>query len=248
MTAGRRLLLFLALTGGSTGCDEYILIRSRLIDSMRVTAAPEITSGSQYFERVTNVRQVALRAPDSCQQETDAQATGSARNTTAIVRTDCGVWMGEIERALLRAGYSVVSWRTLNEAIAADHVSPDIAAQKLGAHVLFQINSLEKVRLTPGQDARWERHFFVSDDQGHQKQAAVVEERRAAGLRRIANQAEARFGHDERLGAMLNVNAILAGTGQTVWFYRWMKAEPLEQDETISVLAKLEDDDDEKDD
>ena len=247
MMAARRFVLFLALVGGSTGCDEYILIRSRLIDSMRLTAAPEITSGPQYFERVTNVRQVALRAPDSCQQDTDAQATGSARNTTAIVRSDCGVWMSEIERALLKAGYSVISWRTLNDAIAADHVSPNAAAQKLGAHILFQVNSLEKVRLSPGQDARWERHFFVSDAQGHQKRAALVEERRAAGLRRVANQAEERYAHNERLGAMLNVNAVLARTGQTVWFYRWMKAEPLEQDEIISVLAKLEDDDDDKD-
>jgi hypothetical protein len=36
---------------------------------------------------------------------------------------------------------------------------------------------------------------------------------------------------------MLDVNAILVGTGQTIWFYRWVKTEPQRQDNNITALA-----------
>lgn len=48
---------------------------------------------------------------------------------------------------------------------------------------------------------------------------------------------ESGLGSSDRLGAMLDVNAIWVASGQTIWFYRWVKVAPFKNQQGVEVLA-----------
>src|SRR5262249_28618532 len=113
------------------GCDRYILVESRLVESGRPMVGPEITATPHYHDAVATVHDVALLAPDSCAREGAAEATGAASRTATIVTTDCGVWMAELERSLSKAGYRVASWKAVNGIVNSERLSAIAAAQRL---------------------------------------------------------------------------------------------------------------------
>jgi hypothetical protein len=214
-----------ALVATSTGCGvKYVAIESRLVESNR-QATPELTPTAQYQAALPTIKRVAVRAPDSCTSLTAAQRTGSAAGTGTVVATQCGVEMAELERGLTRAGFIVSSWRTLENMVVVDRVTPTAAAAKLGAQVLFQVNSLERVQVRAGQDARWERHYFGADACGVSLAPKEFDEQDLASIRQLVAAQEQLILSRPRLGAMLDVNAVMVETGQTIWFYRWVKAD-----------------------
>jgi hypothetical protein len=233
MTRAMRVLLPMLLAGcGHT----YLRVDSRLVESTRDNAA-EITPTAQYEQDVGGIKQVALREPDSCANETAAAATGAARIDKQTVSTLCGVEMAELERALTRAGYVVSSWKALGNMVRVDKITPVEAAKRLGAQVLFQVNSLEKAQVMTGHDARWERSYGLANEYAEVKQAAQLTEPTANQLKAMVRPMEQTLLAQERIGAMLDVNAIMVDTGQTIWFYRWVKTEPQRQDNNIMALA-----------
>ena len=231
----------LALAMSAACARHYVKIESRLVESSRDTS-PEITATPQYFKAQHAIHKVALRAPDSCASQTAAAATGAAANQGSVVGTACGVEMAELERALSRAGYVVYSWKMIanmvGDAMHPSGVTAIAAAKHLGAQVVFQVNSLERVRVRPGQDARWERQFVESDSRGSNRAPIELADIDIQSLRSLVSDRETALLKRERLGAMLDANAIMVDTGQTVWFYRWIKAEPVREDDQTSVLAR----------
>ncbi len=220
------------------GCSSPLIqVQSRLVESQR-DAPREVTGTPAYAGSLPKITNVAVRAPDSCLNQTASGATGSASNTASILTTRCGVEMAELERALTRVGYVVTSWRDLNVAVGQENLSAKAAAQKLGAQVLFQVNSLEKVKLQPGQDARWERAFFKANREGAMLGPAELRERDVAALRRMAGDEEKKILEHVRFGAMLDVNAIAVDTGQTIWFYRLAKAQAASKDNSVTFTAE----------
>jgi hypothetical protein len=220
------------------GCGTtYMRVDSRLVESTRDSAA-EITPTAQYEQDVGAIKQVALREPDSCANETAAAATGAARIDKQTVSTLCGVEMAELERALTRAGYVVSSWKALGNMVRVDQITPVEAARRLGAQVLFQVNSLEKAQVMAGHDARWERSYGLATEYADVIRPAQVTENTAGQLKAMVRPMEQMLLAQERIGAMLDVNAIMVATGQTIWFYRWVKIEPQRQDNNIMALAK----------
>jgi hypothetical protein len=152
------------------GCEtgpsyEYYKIQSRFVASAQDQQAPEIIETPAYMQLAGSATTVAVRAPDQCSNNTTNQATGEAAAGGAILQTNCGVEMGEIERALTRAGYNVISWNILDREMARNDSASEVA-RNLGAQILFQVNSLERSRKTLGQDARWERTYFSTDYTG----------------------------------------------------------------------------------
>lgn len=194
---------------------NYVLMRSSLNDGV-LADRPEVTSTNEASLVLPKVRRVAVRAPDACASQSAAETTGAANNRGSIVQTDCGVEMAELERALTRAGYQVYSWKQIQS--LSRSMPAEAAARQLGAEVLFQVNSLERVTYVPGRNARWERTFSSASAEGEPGEPFAL---KTADLQRLGPVfAQAEQYALTRLGAMLDVNAVMTETGQTVWFYR----------------------------
>ena len=217
--------------------SSFILVQSRVVLTTRnESLAAEVTKTPRYSNIVSQINSVALSAPSSCANQSAASATGSAANTGDIVKTLCGVEMAEIERALVRQGFTVYSWNMVNNAIIANrHEGAAAVAKRLGAQVLFQVNSLERVIMTPGRDARIEHNFQNSNASGESLSPLKLDEQQINKINAIIVADELkRLPSAKRLGAMLDINAVDSATGQTIWFYRWSKHE----DSSKSVFAK----------
>lgn len=221
---------------------EFVTVVSEVQVATTEGTAPEVTETPQYREVLPQVRQVALQAPNECASRTAANATGLGTATGTLVKTTCGVEMGELERALTRAGYVVQSWNTLAAMVRDQHVTPREAAAQLGAQVLFQVNSLEQVKAVPVTGARWERRYFHSDALGTQGAPALLPESERLFLREMVARQESELlgALGSRQGAMLDVNAISVSTGQTLWFYRWQRLDTPSASRRVSALASRE--------
>lgn len=218
----------------------YVRVNTQLVNLKREIAR-DVTCSPQYASSRANLTVVALRAPDSCTDKAASTQTGKAQQTEEVLRTRCGVEMAEVERALTRQGYVVTSWRDLASMVTSDKLAAKDAALKLNAQVLFQVNSLEKVKLPP-EDARWERSFYVSDKQGDEGVSANLDEKGKQALRELVAPKEKEILERAPFGAMLDVSAVSAQTGQTIWFYRWAKGQPVSRDEgSAHLLARRSD-------
>jgi hypothetical protein len=235
-TAGWGCAASFALVGAllSACSTPHIRIESHLVDLGR-DVPRDVTCTPQYLTALSRVTTVAVRAPDSCVAKAASERTGQAQKTEEILRTTCGVEMAEIERALTRQGYVVTSWRDLASMVATDKLAAKDAALKLNAEVLFQVNSLEKVILRPEQ-ARWERTYLASDSRGEPGAKAELSEAEEEALRAASSQAEKTVLERAPAGAMLDINAILVQSGQTIWFYRWARAQRPERTDSVAKI------------
>jgi hypothetical protein len=134
--------------------------------------------------------------------------------------------MSEIERALVLQGFTVYSWNLVNNLIIANKTNTTAVAKQLGAQVLFQVNSLERVNITPERDVRIERSFFGSNTFGESLNPLKLDEQRINEIKAVTVADEQKqLELTKYLGAMLDINAVDSETGQTIWFYRWSKHE-----------------------
>jgi hypothetical protein len=201
----------------------YYKVSSRYMANPQGQQDAEIIPTPAYQQLAGSARTVAVRAPDQCSNQTTDQATGDAASAGAILRTNCGVEMGEIERALTRAGYTVVSWNILAREMSRND-SPVEAAKALGAQVLFQVNSLENSRKTLGQDALWERSYFTSDAAGATGQPLpLTPDNRNLVARSYLAPIEAQNA-PRAFAVTLDAVAIWVQSGQSIWYYRWTHA------------------------
>ncbi|MFQ5699678.1 MAG: hypothetical protein ACE5IL_15540 [Myxococcota bacterium] len=230
--AGALLLL------GLTGCTPFYLVSSHFIEASHDEPPPEITASPDYPRALPQIHKVAIRAPDSCANQTAAAAGGSAASVARILQTRCGVEMSELERALAAAGYAVASWDAIQNRVTHDDVTPLAAAQALGAQVLFQVNSLERSTLDSGQSALWERRFYRSSAKGVQGEPARVEPEIAQQLEQIVAPAEEEIRPAPRLSATVNATAVRVRDGQAIWFYEWTHAEPKSGERSFQVLVR----------
>jgi len=109
----------------------------------------------------------------------------------------------------------------------------------MGAQVLFQVNSLEKVRAAPVTGARWERRYFVSDAYGRRGAPASLPESDRSVLRGFVTRPEAEWLalSGQRQGAMLDLDAVLVSSGQSIWFYRWQRLDTPASARQVSALG-----------
>jgi hypothetical protein len=217
--------IFLSLGACASGPSyDYYKIKARFVASAQDQQDPEIIATPAYNQLAGRAVTVAVRAPDRCSNATANEATGSATASGAILQTNCGVEMGEIERALTRAGYNVISWNVLAREMARNSSAAEVA-NSLGAQVLFQINSLERSTKTLGQDARWERSYFRTDQRGVAATPLPLPEATRTEIgQRYLTQIEANS-IPRAYAVTLDASAIWVATGQSIWYYRWTRAQ-----------------------
>lgn len=138
-----------------------------------------------------------------------------------LMQTHCGVDMSELERALVAKGWTVSSWKAVDQIMQSERVTGLQAAKRLGTGLLLQVNSLEQSTQNPLKDLHWETKFYESDRRGRMGPLAAVPEKRAQTLESMMRAAQAKMLPSSRIGSSINVTAVLVETGQTVWFYNW---------------------------
>ncbi|MFA4918089.1 MAG: hypothetical protein WC581_02420 [Thermodesulfovibrionales bacterium] len=227
----------IALTqSGCTG--NFVLVQSNAIETTKSGNLAEVTVTPRYSKMVSQIKSVALNAPSSCANKSASEVTGAAEGKGDVVKTLCGVEMAEIERALVRQGYTVYSWNMLNNLIGTNMTAIE-GAKKLGAQVLFQVNSLERVKLSPGRDVRLEHGFFESTKYGDRLGAVGFDENRISNLKDVIGANEIKqLSFAKRLGAMLDISAIDTETHQTIWFYRWNNQEDTSKNAIARYLVE----------
>ncbi|MDQ5886851.1 MAG: hypothetical protein QG667_137, partial [Pseudomonadota bacterium] len=198
-----------------TGCSNHYLLSSQFVANTQTGTPPEIIETPFYLAERKNIRTVAVRAPDSCSNRTADEATGGAASKGTILQTNCGVEMAEVEKALTKMGYRVISWKVLAREMTKNQSATDSAAT-LGAEVIFQINSLEKSQKTLGKDARWERKYFLSNDKGNKiEERAFDDATRAHFKRSYLDNFENRI-NLRRQAVTLDANAVFVKTGESI--------------------------------
>lgn len=205
------------------GCSsKYVLVETRLASISNPSAA-EVTETAQYHKILPKITHVAVQAPDRCENRGIAEVTGTARKRDSVASTNCGIQMAELERALSRAGYAVISWKSLENMVQADHVTPISAARNLGAQILFQINSMERVDSQSTIDSGLYRIYHKSNQDGAiLGQADLSMDTRPEILKLIEPHEKKWIQNGRNIGATLDMNAVYVASGQTVWFYRWV--------------------------
>ena len=174
---------------------------------------------------------MALSAPDKCAGRSSAANTGAATPAGEILSTTCGVEMAELERALVSAGYRVLSWNAVRQIVVYESgVTPLAAAKRLGATVLLQVNSLERSRVTRTGDFQWDHRFFESDEDGRKGATASITSERIGVLETGARRFESWTTNQDQTSVTVNATAILVGTGQSIWFYNWVHSSAVDDD------------------
>jgi len=211
-----------------TACNPTYLLESKIIANTQAEAPAEIVETASYRSQLAKITTVAVRAPDNCSNQTAAAATGDATAAGTILKTECGVEMAEIERALAKRGLKVISWKILAREMTQSTKSASAVAQAMGAEVLFQINSLEKSVKSLGKDARWERGYYLSNEQGDKLERKELDERTRLYLRNTFLSGQERDAESTGLrvpSVTLDANAVDLATGEAIWYYRWTHAD-----------------------
>ena len=237
-----RIFFCVAAASFLTACGPpYYLVTSDFMVADGREAPPEIVESPTYQSMIAGIKSIAVKAPEGCANETATESSGEAAGQGVLLKTTCGIEMAELERALTKAGFKVISWNVLQNKVIKEETTPQAASQDLGAEVLFQINSLERSLVQSGQDARWERRFFKSNDEGEQLDPASLPVKEGEELIRQIKNKEATLTHQERLSVTINASASLVKTGETIWFYEWTHAEARGQDAAMQLLAICDD-------
>lgn len=223
----------------ATGCSKkFIVVQSSVVEKIKPAGNnSEITITETYSKKALALKSVALNAPSSCSDKSASEMTGKAEAKGDVVKTLCGVEMAELERALVRQGFVVYSWKEIGDLTKKDN-TPLESAKVLGAQVLFQVNSLERVLLSPGRDASIERKYFSSNQFADVLNEVKVEDYLVKSIIKEIQSTEAqRLSFAKILGAMVDISAIDTESGQTIWFYRRIMQEDTE--DLANVFARL---------
>lgn len=238
---GRRwvpaLAAFGLLLSGCGTSAPYFLIESRLVESDRRSDAPDVTETPAFRAMRGGISTIGLQPPDVCADQGASAGDGTAQLEVGILRTRCGVEMAELERALARAGYGVVSWGAVQHMARSQKTSLLESAQSLGVDVLLQVNALERVEIRPGRDARFERRFYHATQSGERARPASVPQSRARIFEALIEPRESTMATGSRVGAAINVSAVQVETGATVWFYEWAQVDVAERDPSVELLV-----------
>jgi hypothetical protein len=221
---------------------DYLLIEARQGAGLDTTPKIEVSETPAYLSTRATSGVAAIRLPETCANDSASQVTGQARNVDAIVRTLCGVWLAELEKALVAAHFRVVSWDSLRGLEHSKNIPAYTAAKELGADVLFMFNSVEAAPVAPGGNAASQLKYYHSNSVGDRGDAFMMTETQRAPLRAFVDQymaaiADRELGKTARateqgrlviaLSSMLDATAVQTSSGESMWFYRNQAIRPV---------------------
>lgn len=205
---------------------EYDYVRvdfaaeSGLVDTNQ---AAEITKDPAYDALIGGVTKVAIRAPDSCQNASAAEAEGRATKSDSILKSTCGIYLKELEQALTKVGYQVVSWDVLGREERAGSTTYD-AAERLGASIVFILNSVDTTIEKPADEASFKFNYFKSNIRGEGvSPLALTKQEQLMFAQQVQSREPLAFQQAERLRMLvttLDTTAVAIPTRQSVWYYR----------------------------
>ncbi len=218
-----------------SGCASgpYYRVESKLVESARGYGDADVTATPAYRKVRKDTRKIALRPPDVCADQGIAAGGGEEKLAGGVLRTRCGVEMFELERALAKSGYEVISWSAIDNKAERERMAPRRAARDLEVDVLLQVNALERTQVKPSRDARWERRYYHSTKRGDRAKPAKVGGAQRDTFDRLIDVEENRI-LLTRQGATINASAVLVESGSTIWFY---EATRLDSDAADPVVA-----------
>ncbi len=240
----RWMLGFSLLAVMWVGCGTrtpYFLIESRLIQNSRRLATPDVTETPTFIAARGRMGTLGLQPPDVCADQGLSASGGVGQLKLGVLRTRCGVEMAELERALVRAGYHVVSWGAVQQKATKQDIPLLESARDLGIDVLLQVNALERIEISPARDARFERRFFRATREGRRAEPARVPATRASDFEALIERREASLATGKRVGATINVSAVWVNTGATIWFYEWTQIDTVAVEPRIEILVDCQD-------
>lgn len=204
--------------------SEYVLAEHHAAALASSNTAPEVSPGATYASTLPTVKTIGLQFPDArCVTQTSAKTYGDIRNqgdSDAIMATNCGVWLAELERALTQHGYRVVSWSAIKQEQATKNITTYQAAASLGAQVVFVVNSMETNDLTPDERSGSRTSYFNSDEAGSKKEPLAMPQSEREPLRRfVASHNGASANQIIGWAGTLDLTAVSVA-GQSIWFFR----------------------------
>jgi hypothetical protein len=231
-------LSFLVATLAGCGTTHpYYLVESKLVESDRRLDRPDVTETSGFATNRGGIRTLGLQPPDVCADQGLSTGGGTGQLQLGVLRTRCGVEMAELERALTRAGFRVVSWGAVQHMAAKEKVALLEAATDLGIDALLQVNALERIEIRPGRDARFERRFYRASRTGERAAPARVESTTARAFESLIEPKEAKLATGARVGATINVSAVDVKSGATIWFYEWTQIDEASIEPQVTILV-----------
>jgi hypothetical protein len=214
---------------------NYVLVEFSATAQRGAPTPAEVRETPSYRQAQSSIRSVAIRLPEHCATITAAVATGAAggdrsngRSTDEILTTACGLWLSELERGFSRH-YRVISWDALRRLETSTQTSTYQAAQRLGADVVFVINSLEANPSTLGASGSQSLSYFSSDEFGNRRGALPLTASTRAFFRGQVMQRAPTVSPDSvvALTATLDTTAIITTSGESAWFFRRAVVEPV---------------------
>ena len=221
----RELVIFswIFVSAFISGCSNNYIIISKLLTTTNSGVPPEIVETPTYKQDISKFKTVAVRAPSSCSNRTSDQQKGSAKSESVVLRTNCAVEMALIERALTKASYKVISWSEIDKEIERNLSAHQIAA-KMGAQVLFQINSLEKSARSfgkVGKDEKLEYSYYNSNDKAEILGPKAFDDESREYLKRTFFDNNNQYDNVKLPIVTLDATAINTKDGEAIWFYQW---------------------------
>ncbi len=242
------LPLLLVLATGISGCSrglptcrvvekasaEYFRVDYRVRAENGIVPRAEVRAAGR-FEALRNTwteGTAAIRLPDKCRQESAGSGTGAMGQGggAEIMATTCGFWLAELERALVKAKYKVVSWNALNQVERTRNVPTYVAARDLGADLVFLINSLEDAPSALGSAYSESFRFFDSNEDGAKKAPRELDDDERAKLKGFVRDRTNVLRNGKNIigiKAILDMTAVDTKTGEAVWFYLKQEAKPV---------------------
>lgn len=230
----------------TVGCaaptQDYLLVEARQGAALDTPPKIEVSETPVYLGTRETSGVAAIRLPETCANDSASQVTGQSRHVDAIVQTACGVWLAELEKALVAAHFRVVSWDSLRGLERSKNIPAYTAARELGADVLFMFNSVEAAPVAPGGKAASQLNYFHSNSIGERGEAFLMTDTQRAPVRAfveqnmegIADRELAQTARDTERGrvvialsSMLDATAVQTSSGESMWFYRNQAIRPV---------------------
>lgn len=235
---------FFLLVWTFVGCGTptpYFLIESRLVENLRDLDPPDVTETPAFVASRGEMATLGLQPPDLCADRGLSASDGMGQLEIGVLRTRCGVEMAELERAIVRAGYQVVSWGAIAQRATKLEIPILESAGGLGIDVLLQVNALERIQIRPAQDRRFERRYFRATRNGERAAPASVRRDLASDFERLIESRETSIEIGKRVGATINVSAVWVESGATIWFYEWTQIDRVADEQRIEILVDCRD-------
>jgi hypothetical protein len=128
--------------------------------------------------------------------------------------------MTELERALVLAGYRVITWSAIDDISRRERATQFEAAKRAGADFLFRVNSVEVSTASGRRYESWTRTFYESNERGEREDPASLSPERAGAIDAAMRQLEDSYSADMP-SVSVSVSVAQVPSGEVTWFYEW---------------------------